>query len=235
MKEIVMVRGNEIFTTSLAISEGVKIEHKNVIALIRKYSYLEDLSAFETAYVRTKGRPISVIYLTELQATLLIVLMNNSPEVLQFKITLTKAFFKQRKILQSILTQKQNAEWLLKRNETKVMRLEATDQIKRFIQYAIDQGSKSAHMYYMNISKMELQGLFLMDQKYPNARDVMNFKQLNLIEMADEAVKISLQEGMDAGLHYKEIYKLAKSKIDALAKIFPKSPLPLLLTNFDKE
>lgn len=230
MNEIVMVKGNEVFTTSLAISKGLNLEHESVIRLLKKHSNIEELSRFEIGEIRTKGRPIKIAFLDELQATLLIVLMKNSPEVLKFKIKLTNAFFKQRKLLQSIIIQKQNAEWLLKRNETKVMRLDATDQIKRFIQYAIDQGSKSAHMYYMNISKMELQGLFLMDQKYPNARDVMNFKQLNLIEMADEAVKISLQEGMNAELHYKDIYKLAKSKIDALAKIFPKSPLPLLLS-----
>ena len=229
VNEIVLVRGNEIFTTSLAISEGVKIEHDNVVKLIKRYSYIDILSVFETRDHKTKGRPLSVIYLTELQATFLITLMKNSEKVIEFKSSLTKAFFKQRKILQQILTQQHNADWLLHRNDTKIMRRECTDKIQEFIQYAISQGSKSAEKYYMSLSRMELTGLFLLEQKYPNARDVMNFKRLNLIEMADEAIAISLEESMKIGLPYKECYQKAKEKIELLAKIFPKSPLPTLL------
>lgn len=229
MKELVVVKGKEIFTTSLAISEGVNIAHQNVMALLKKYSNIEELSMFETGEVKTKGRPIVVAFLSELQATLLIVLMKNSPAVIGFKIKLTTAFFKQRRILQKILAQKQNEEWVIKRSESKVMRRESTDTIQDFIAYAKMQGSKSADKYYMNFSRMELTGLFLLEQKYPNARDVMSIRQLNLIEMADEAVSISLKDSMSKNIHYKECYQIAKDKICLLAKIFPKSPLPSLL------
>jgi len=228
-KGLVIVEGNNVFTSSLAISQGVGIDHDNVIKLIKKYSYIDILSVFETREQKTKGRPLNVIYLTELQSTFLITLMKNSEKVIEFKSTLTKAFFKQRKILQQILTQKNNADWLSRRNDTKVMRRECTDKIQEFVKYAISQGSKSAEKYYMNLSRMELTGLFLLEQKYPNARDVMSIRQLHLIEMADEAIAISLEESMKVGLHYKECYQKAKEKIELLAKIFPKSPLPTLL------
>ena len=83
----------------------------------------------------------------------------------------------------------------------------------------------------MNLSRMELTGLFLLEQKYPNARDVMSIRQLHLIEMADEAIAISLEESMKMGLPYKECYQKAKEKIELLSRIFPKSPLPALLSN----
>lgn len=229
MGNIVLIKDNELFTTTLAISEGVNLEHETVMKLLKKYSEIEELSRFEIGEVRTKGRPIKIAFLDELQATLLIVLMKNSPEVLKFKIKLTKAFFKQRKILQQILTQKHNADWLNKRLETKVIRRECTDVIQKFIDYAKSQGSKSAEKYYMNLSRMELTGLFILEQKYPNARDVMSMKQLNLIEMADEAIALSLDESMKLKIHYKECYQRAKEKISLLAKIFPPSPLPSLL------
>lgn len=229
MNGLVFMKGDEIFTTTLEIANGVNIEHENVIKLLKKYSYIDTLHGFESGNVSTKGRPITVAYLTELQATLLIVLMKNSPEVIEFKTKLTKAFFKQRKILQQLLIQKTNQEWLERRNDTKVMRRELTDMIQKFVVYAESQGSQSASKYYMSISKMELTGLFLMEQKYPNARDVMSFRQLNLIEMADEAIARALNEAMEQGLHYKECYKYAKERIELLAKIFPPSPLPLLL------
>jgi phage regulator Rha-like protein len=228
---LVLVENNKVFTNSLIISEGVGLDHRSVIRLIKKHSNTEILSGFEITKLSTKGRPIDVVHLSELQATFLITLMSNSEKVIDFKVRLTKAFFKQRSLLQQLLSNKQNAEWLEKRRQTKVMRRESTDVIQRFVEYAKQQGSKSAEKYYMNFSRMELTGLFLMEQKYPNARDVMSFRQLNLIEMADEAIAISLADSMDKELPYKECFQIAKEKISLLARIFPKSPLPVLLSN----
>ena len=123
----------------------------------------------------------------------------------------------------------------LEREESKYIRRECTDVIKEFIEYAIKQGSKSAAKYYVNLSKMELRSLFLLEQKYPNAREIMNMKQLTLIKMADEAVRVTLEEEMKKETHYKEIYKAAKEKIEALARILPPSPLPLFIENHKHE
>jgi hypothetical protein len=54
-------------------------------------------------------------------------------------------------------------------------------------------------------------------------------RQLNLIEMADEVVAQSLKESMENSLPYKDCYKEAKARIEQLARILPKSPLPKLL------
>ncbi len=231
MRELVIMKNNIPFTNTLVISEGIGIEHRAVISLLKKHSNTRTLSTFEMSKLSTKGRPIEVAYLSELQATFLISLMNNSERVIEFKERLTIAFFRQRQMLQDLLVQKNNAEWLAKRHETKQMRLEETDMIKKFVNYATEQGSKSAHHYYSNISRMETKALFFVEQKYPNMRDVMNLKQLNLIEAADYAVMVALEEGMDQSLNYKDIYLKAKNKIELLASIFPKSPLPLLLAN----
>ncbi len=227
--ELIVVKGINVFTTSLAISEGVGIDHKSVIKLIKTHSNTELLKRFEISKLSTKGRPIDVIYLDEMQATFLIMLMKNSTKVIEFKEKLTRAFFKQRSFLQQLMSQKQNQEWIVKRQETKAMRRECTDVIQKFIAYAKEQGSKSSDKYYMNFSRMELTGLFLIEKKYPNARDVMNIRQLNLTEMADEAIAISLEDSMSKSIPYKECYQIAKEKICMLAKIFPPSPLLLLL------
>jgi len=229
MGDLVVLKKNNIFTTSLAISEGCGLEHRAVISLLKKHSNTNTLSTFEMSKVSTSGRPLDIAYLSELQATFLITLMRNSPSVIDFKEKLTHAFFKQRNILQQMAAQKSNSEWKAIRDKSKVMRREATDTIQSFISYARDQGSRSAEKYYMNFSKMELTGLFIVEQRYPNARDVMSIRQLNLIEMADEAISISLKESMELLVPYKECYQRAKEKISLLAKIFPRSPLPQLL------
>ena len=229
--ELVVIKKNELFTTTLQIAEWTDNEHVQVMRLLKKYSYIEELNDFESHKLSTKGRAIVFGYLTELQATLLLTLMKNSKKVIEFKVKLTKEFFKQRRILQSLASQKSDVQWLEKREDTKAMRKECTDVIQEFVQYAKAQGSKSAEKYYMNFSRMELTGLFLIEQKFPNARDVMNIRQLHLIEMADEAVAISLKDSMSKNLPYKECYQIAKDRICLLAKIFPPSPLPLLLKN----
>ena len=229
MKEMVIMKGNNIFTTSLVLAEGLNTEHESIMRLLKKHSNINELSRFEIGNVRTKGRPINVAYLDELQATILITLMKNTPEVIAFKIKLSKAFYKQQKLLQHLLSQQKNVEWISKRSETKTMRRECTDKIQKFIEYAKAQGSQSAEKYFMNITRMELTGLFILEQKYPNARNVMSMRQLNLIEMADEMIANALDDGMTQGLPYKECYVLAKERIEALAKLFPPSPLPMLL------
>ena len=231
MRELVIVRNNEVFTTSQAIAKGVGHSHETVVRLIRNSSDLPQLQVLKSESLKTKGRTAEVFYLSEEQATLVVMLMKNSPVVRLFKSTLAKEFFKQRKMIQNLLVKKQNVEWLAKRNETKVMRRECTDIIQEFIEYAKDQGSKSADHYYSNFSRMEVTGLFIIEQKYPNARDVMSIRQLNLIEMADEAICISLKESMAKKTPYKECYQIAKERICLLASIFPKSPLPLLLSS----
>lgn len=229
MGELVIVNGKKIFTTSWIISENLNIQHESVIRLIKEYSNIEELSRLQIGELSTKGRPIKIFLLEELEAIILVSLMKNSPDVIVFKVNLAKAFIKYRNLAQQLLAQQKDAEWIVKRSETKVMRRECTDIIQKFIVYAKEQGSKSAEKYYMNFSRMELSGLFIIEQRFPNTRDVMSIRQLNLIEMADEAIAISLQDSMNKNIPYKECYQIAKERICMLAKIFPPSPLPLLL------
>lgn len=229
MSELVFVKNNNIFTTSIEIAKGVNHSHESVLKLINNSRDLEIFTDLNAVKISTKGRPSDVFNLTEEQATLLIALMRNTTIVRLFKQTLVREFFKLRGMLQQQFIQKNNAQFALKRLESKKIRKECTDTIKEFVEYAIKQGSKNASMYYVTLSKMELGCLFLLEQKFPNAREFMTMKQLNLIEMGDEAVRLSLIEGMELNLDYKDIYKLAKLKIEAIAKIFPPTPLPLLL------
>ena len=230
MSELVIMEGSKIFTTSMIISENIKIEHESVVFLIKKHSNIEELSRVAIGKLSTKGRAIINYLLTEEQALILVSLMKNTPEVIKFKVGLVKGFIKYRKIAQNMAIQKNNAEYVLERQQGKLIRRECTDVIKSFIEYAIRQGSTNAMRYYINISKMEINALFLIEQKFPNIREALNIRQLNLLKCADEAVQQSLIDGMAENLNYKEIYRLAKSKVEAIAKIFPRSTLPALLS-----
>jgi hypothetical protein len=213
------------------MSEWMKVEHRAIINLIKKY---RDRQIFQRCLlpiekISTKGRMIESFLLTESQAIFIITLMKNSEIVLNFKEKLVNQFMHHREFNSSMIVQKQNVEYLENRSKGKIARKECTDVIKKFVEYAESQGSKSANKYYITISNMELAGLFIMEQRYPNAREVMDMKQLNLIKIADEAIAVALEEGMEKGLNYKDCYILAKDRIGMLAKVLPRSPLPALL------
>lgn len=93
--EIVIERHGEAMTTSLAIAEGVQLDHASVIKLVRRYA--EEIGRFgEIGFeirLNPHGKPTEIAWLNEQQATFLLTLMRNSPIVVEFKIALVKAFF----------------------------------------------------------------------------------------------------------------------------------------------
>jgi phage regulator Rha-like protein len=95
---LVFVHGNQPATTTLNIAEGVGVQHKNVIALLRKH--LPDFEefgrvAFQTQPFATAGgeqiREVAV--LNEHQATLLLTYSRNTDVVKDFKKRLVREFF----------------------------------------------------------------------------------------------------------------------------------------------
>jgi phage regulator Rha-like protein len=228
--KLVVIIGNNVFTDSASLALGLNMEHRSIVALLKTHAQIKAFANIGTTKRRVWKKEVDVYLLSELQASLLIALMKNSPEVIDFKIKLVEQFYHMRQIILTKVSNEKNIEWLSSRTETKAMRKECTDIIQRFIIYAKEQGSKSAEKYYMNFSRMELTGLFILEERFPNARDVMSIRQLRLIEMADEAIAISLKDSMSKDIPYKECFQIAKEKVCSLAKIFPRSPLPMLLT-----
>lgn len=101
MSELVLLHHNEPVTTSLAIAEGVEMEHHSVLVLLKKH--VESLSEFgrvefEIQPFDTNGgrQWRDVYFLNEQQATLLVTFMRNSPLVIKFKVALVRAFFELR-------------------------------------------------------------------------------------------------------------------------------------------
>lgn len=111
-----------------------------------------------------------------------------------------------------------NPQWLEVRQAGKLVRQEWGDVVHDFVGYAMSQGSKSAQMYYMNITKMQYQALEFVkqsgDKYFRDSLDILQHSQLMSIEFA---VQQALIEGMDMGLPYKDIFKFAKERALELA------------------
>jgi len=115
-----------------------------------------------------------------------------------------------------LLVADQNAtdtKWLGQRKQGKLARFEETDIIKEFVQYATDQGSKSAKFYYKHITNATYKALGLMVQRKPKLRDTMNLYEISELLLAERLAKNSLKRYMDIGRDYKDIYNSVKDDL----------------------
>ena len=94
------------------------------------------------------------------------------------------------------------------RNEGKMIRRVETDAIKEFIEYAKNNGSSSSERYYMIITKAtnEILGI------EKGQRDSLTASQLEHLAMVERVIASTLMQGIEKGMNYKDIYKLASSK-----------------------
>jgi len=228
---------NDLVIGTWNLCRGFEVEHRALKNLVVKYkTEFEEMGIVTSETLKSNsknvGRKVEEFLLNEPQATYLTTLLTNNAVVRKFKLKLTKDFFRQRKILASLLMNKQNAEWLEKRASGKLERRVETDMIFKFIEYAKAQGSESAKNYYVNLSNMENKTLFgieLIRMKFPNVRNAVTGFALASLTVADHAVSRSLEEGMIANLPYREIYQLAKARVELIAQALGHTPMERIL------
>jgi hypothetical protein len=172
------------------------------------------------------GRPDESFLLDEEQFTLLVLLCKNNPNTIKLKVKIAKQFMAMKTELLRIKSRQQSSEWIEQRKSGKISRVEETDIIKEFVKYAEGQGSKSASMYYMNISRMENKALFILESKFKNVRDMLDGQQLATLSTCDQLVAKTLRDCMAEGIHYKEIYKEAKKSVKKLVELIGTSGVP---------
>ena len=101
---LVAVINGEPMASSLVIAKGMRAKHRNVIQLVRNHQLaIEQLGrvAFEMQSFGTAGgtQAREVALLNEQQTALLISLMRNSKEVVEFKVRLIREFYRMRDAL----------------------------------------------------------------------------------------------------------------------------------------
>lgn len=125
--------------------------------------------------------------------------MRNNAHVVKAKLQLVKAFRDAR-------TQLANRD--IARVDGKQVRNLETKAIADLVEYAKAKGSKSADMYYSNITKMTNALLGIK----AGERDKLDARTLGDIAVMEKIIANALSDGINAGMDYKDIYKLAKNR-----------------------
>lgn len=216
MYELVEVRENDVFTNSKVIAEGTNNKHYAVRQIIQKY---EEIFADtpELGKITFKMEPLEsgqkekIYLLNEGQAMFLMTLLRNDGVggvVVKFKAKLASEFIRMRKFIR----EKQSQLWTETRIANKENRLKETDVIKMLQDYAKEQGSKNSEKLYMVYTK-------LAKNVVSGDRDSVSVLELNNLTLIESIILQTIKIDMSMGMHYKEIFKDCKDRIEKFADI----------------
>ena len=221
MNDLVSIVNDKPMTTSLIVAKKFKREHRNVLRDIENLECSQEFRAlnFELSSYRSKqGKDFPMYHMTR-DGFVFLCMGFTGQEAAKWKEAYIGVF---NAMEAEIAKTKQNKaiEWGRARHQTREARKDLTDCIQKFVEYATAQGSKNAAMYYSNITKMEYAALSLISQreKVPsNFRDTLDLMDLSFLMTAEFAAQNAIEYGMLHGMNYKDIYTLAKHKVETFA------------------
>ncbi len=217
MNELVVLKGDDLFTNSIQIALGAELEPESVMRMVDKYNYkLSKLGAVRFSDFKSGnplgGRPIKVAVLNEQQATFLLTLLKNTEPVVDFKFRLTQEFYRMRQFI----LERQTAEWCQSRLVGKKIRRDETDVIMaKLIPLAEAQGSQNAGKLYMAYSKLVNTTLGIA----AGQRDTLPLAYVDAIKFLERAIENIISIEVDKGTHYKEIYRVCKAKCQVIKEL----------------
>lgn len=218
----VFQKRGELFTTSIDVADKFGKQHAHVLRSVR--AILENdaelngsdfglVNFKETSYLDEKNERRPMYEMTRSGFSILAMGFTGK-KALQWKIKYEQAFSK----METALLNQKNLSWQANRQQGKLSRLEETDTIKLFTEYAANQGSTKPHYYYKHLTNATYKALFIVTDKFPGSfRNLLDNSQLSFLATAEIVAGKALQDGMSQGLFYKDIYLLAKARLEALA------------------
>lgn len=153
-------------TTSLLIAEKFGKRHDTVLRAIRNMETPGDFNERNFAavdYVDAKGERRPMYQITR-DGFAMLAMGFTGKEAAIWKIKFLDAFNAMERALRQQDADRFTFEWKQARENGKVVRLTFTNNVQGFVAYAKAQGSKNAEKYYMALTKMEYQALFLIGQ-----------------------------------------------------------------------
>lgn len=219
--DLVTTKGGDLWVASHVVAAEFKRPHRNVVRDIERLidrGVIDALSHEHISYLDSQNRTQRAYDLNE-RAFLIAMPFIGGQKAEEGQKRLVDQFLAMRKELMRRAVQAQDALWQQKRIEGKSVRLALTDAVQEFVGYAKAQGSQNAEKYFMSITRMEYAALELVKQASDNHfRDTLSVLQHTQLAVVEYAAQEALRQGMEEGLHYKQIYLKAKDACLQLAR-----------------
>ena len=206
-----------LITNSLDVAEKFGKRHDRVLRAIRdiiEKNPGRGLPNFgETSYLDESNRRSPMFEMTRTGFSVLAMGFTGA-KALEWKFLYDEAFSK----METALRNRQEPRWIDGRREGKLSRREETDAVSSFIKYAQGQGSTKGRFYYKHFTNATYKALFIIADQFPGSfRDLLNTKQLRRLAVAEDLVTEIIIEGMGRGLFYKDIFRVAKKRLEDYA------------------
>ena len=220
MVNLVEVIHGEPRTTSDLIGKEFSIQHNELLKKIDNLTGEISPMRFNEMYQEfereVRGRQFKT-YSISRDGYMFLVMNISTKKAHSKKLQFIDAFNEMEKALIKQFENSKDNEWLKVRTQSKQMRLQQTDVIKEFVEYAIGQGSKSAAKYYIHYTNATYRALHLIQHKKPKLKDTLDMLELSQLMVAENVAKKSIKKHMDAGEHYKTVFVLVKQDLESLA------------------
>ena len=218
MNELVFLKNNQPVTTSLIVAEGTHNEHESVMRLIKghKADFEEYWGAVRFSDLKSGnpqgGRPTTVAWLNEPQATFLVTLLRNNEIVVEFKKRLVRDFYRMREILLN----RQNVQWQELRGQTKAGYKELSAAVHELYEWAVSHGCKAPEKsFYANFAKLMNKTLGI----NPKSRDELALWKLFEIEKLQFIARTIIAGLLAQGADYHQPYRDCKSAFESYARL----------------
>lgn len=211
MQDIILLDQKQIpLVDSRLMASRLDVRHRDMMRdVMDKYAAdFEEFGSFARHLAKPEGsgRPQPYYLFNENQCYLLLTYIKNTPRARKLKQSLVRAFSDVRQQLAALKAERLGG---------KEVRKMETQAIAEMVEYAKAQGSKSAELYYANITKMTNRALGIES----GARDQLDAITLRKIKLAETMVDIAIRDGLKNQMHYKDIYKEAKARVLAVVPV----------------
>jgi len=210
MDELVFLKNDQALTDSLTVAEMFEKRHDTVLRAIENKIKTDSTQNcgrcfFPSRYKDTKGEWRKK-YLMNRAGFVFIAMGFTGTKADVWKWKYIHAF----DTMEKILTERQTTEWVETRKQGMLVRKDETNVIQKLVEYAKEQGSEHANMLYMTYTKLANKMAGITD------RETATNAQLNDLSTMERLITKAVLDGMDEGLHYKEIYKKSKERLETV-------------------
>lgn len=209
MADLVEIKKEQVVCTSLDVAEKFGKRHDSVVRNIEKLIIDSPQKCGQlfskSNYKDTSGKSNKMYYMNR-DGFSLLVMGFNGKKALEWKLKYIEAF----NSMEKLLTEKQTQTWIETRKQSKLTRNAEMDVVKKFVEYAEENGSTNANKYYMTFSKLANK----MANIASGERDNATTFQLNSLTFIESIILHTIECQMALGTEYHEIYQKCKRAID---------------------
>jgi Rha family phage regulatory protein len=220
MIDLVVVQNGRLIVSSKAVSDKFKKVHKHLLRDIEKLQCSDEFreSNFALSSYTSKQNKILPCYDITRDGFAFLCMGFTGKKAATWKEKYIEAFNQMEKALIQQAKNGEDSEWLRISSQSKELRLQQTDVIKEFVEYATSQGSKSAKFYYKHYTNATYKALGLIQHKKPKLKDTLDCMELSQLMVAENVAKKSIRKHMENGEHYKTVFTLVKQDLLLLSE-----------------